>query len=260
MLRPPLFAIALAIGLGFSAAQRVHAQVGATVRLNTGELRLQNLSTENFTLVAYSVNFPTDELRVAEWVFITGNSDASGDGSFDASGNWTLISPSALQSSLPDFADELTEGALGGGGVLAPEERLYLGRVWDTSTDQLVSVRVATDGQPSFDIPVTYIQPGDYDESGVVDQDDYTLWRESFGLTGSGLLADGNGDEVVNIADFTTWRDNLGAVSPPVVALASSAIALGPSTVVPEPKALMVALISVAILVAVGRKPRHSCC
>lgn len=242
MLRPPLSAIVLTVGLLFCVATApLYAQLAATIRLNTGDLRLQNLGTEDFTLVAYSVNFPTDELRVSEWVFIAGNSDASGDASFDPSGVWTLIEPSALQGPLPDFSDELTEGALGGGGILSAGERLYLGKVWDTSTEQLVSVRVAADSQPLFDIPVTYIQPGDYDESGVVDQNDYTLWRQSFGLAGSGLLADGNDDQLVNIADYTVWRDNLGATSPPASILAASPLAAVTPTTIPEPATATIA-------------------
>lgn len=51
--------------------------------------------------------------------------------------------------------------------------------------------------------------PGDYNSDGLVDQDDYTVWRESFGFD-SDLSADGNGDFVIDAADYTVWRDNLG--------------------------------------------------
>ena len=58
---------------------------------------------------------------------------------------------------------------------------------------------------------VRYINPiaGDYDIDGDVDQDDYAVWRSSFG---SNLLlaADGNGNGIVDVADYTVWRDNLG--------------------------------------------------
>lgn len=52
---------------------------------------------------------------------------------------------------------------------------------------------------------------GDYDWSGVVDADDYSVWKSEFGSTESS--ADGNGDSVVNLADYTIWRDNLGAAA-----------------------------------------------
>ncbi|TWT33546.1 Serpin (serine protease inhibitor) [Posidoniimonas corsicana] len=54
---------------------------------------------------------------------------------------------------------------------------------------------------------------GDFDNSGVVDQADYALWRSSYGQTGSRLQADGNGDGRVDSADYTVWRDNLGATA-----------------------------------------------
>jgi cytochrome c peroxidase len=52
--------------------------------------------------------------------------------------------------------------------------------------------------------------PGDYDGNGIVGQDDYTVWSQSFG-SATLLSADGNGDGVVNAADYTIWRDNFGA-------------------------------------------------
>ncbi|MGI9457172.1 MAG: dockerin type I domain-containing protein, partial [Aeoliella sp.] len=55
--------------------------------------------------------------------------------------------------------------------------------------------------------------PGDYDRSGTVDAGDFTIWKESYGQTGLGMAADGNGDGVVNAADMTIWRNNLGASS-----------------------------------------------
>ena len=56
--------------------------------------------------------------------------------------------------------------------------------------------------------------PGDYDRNTVVEFNDYTVWKNTFGSTvvpGSG--ADGNGDAVVNAADYSIWRNNLPAGS-----------------------------------------------
>jgi hypothetical protein len=53
---------------------------------------------------------------------------------------------------------------------------------------------------------------GDYNGNGIVNQDDYSVWRSTIGafmFAGSG--ADGNGNGVVDPADYTVWRDNLGA-------------------------------------------------
>ncbi|QDU86815.1 PA14 domain protein [Pirellulimonas nuda] len=61
--------------------------------------------------------------------------------------------------------------------------------------------------------------PGDYDHSGTVDAQDYTVWRTDFGRSDK-LDADGNQDGVVDAADYSVWRDNLGQT---VLALAASA-------------------------------------
>ncbi len=82
---------------------------------------------------------------------------------------------------------------------------------------------------------VRYINPlvGDYNIDGVVDQNDYTVWSQSYG---SNLLlaADGNGDGRVDAADYTVWRDafasfasmsspaNSEAVNPAIDALSAA--------------------------------------
>ena len=53
---------------------------------------------------------------------------------------------------------------------------------------------------------------GDYDLSGVVEQDDYAVWKNAFGST-TAAVVDGNGDGTVNAADYVVWRDKLGATA-----------------------------------------------
>ena len=49
--------------------------------------------------------------------------------------------------------------------------------------------------------------PGDYDQNGVVEQNDYVVWSSLYGTNNAS--ADGNGDGLVDGADYTIWRDNL---------------------------------------------------
>jgi hypothetical protein len=65
---------------------------------------------------------------------------------------------------------------------------------------------------------------GDYDRNGVVNQQDYQRWRESYGLSvPPGMGADGNGNGTVDTADFVLWRRGIAA-SPPAALTASAAV------------------------------------
>jgi hypothetical protein len=51
----------------------------------------------------------------------------------------------------------------------------------------------------------------DYNSDGVVDAGDYSVWRDSLGMTGVSLSADGNGDGVVDQKDYSHWKSYFGA-------------------------------------------------
>lgn len=71
---------------------------------------------------------------------------------------------------------------------------------------------------------------GDYNDDGIVDAADYTLWRDTLGNSvTAGEGADGNGNGIVDPADYTEWANNYGAVAP-AAAFASA---------VPEPTSLL---------------------
>jgi hypothetical protein len=58
--------------------------------------------------------------------------------------------------------------------------------------------------------------PGDYDQSGVVNSDDYTEWRAHFGeVADDAQSVDGNGNGSIDAADYIVWRKNLGRIAPP---------------------------------------------
>lgn len=83
---------------------------------------------------------------------------------------------------------------------------------------------------------------GDYNANGVVDAADYTVWRDSLGMTGPGLPADSNRDGIIDIVDYLAWRVNFGAIAPG-----------SGSGNVPEPSAGWI-LLSVATISAMGRR------
>lgn len=93
---------------------------------------------------------------------------------------------------------------------------------------------------------VRYWQPaapgieGDFNGDGEVDAADYTLWRDTYGQTGSGLPADANGDQTVNHLDWQVWRDAYGSSAP--------------AAFVPEPTAGALAVSLSAVAVSATRR------
>lgn len=63
---------------------------------------------------------------------------------------------------------------------------------------------------------------GDYNEDGVVNAADYTVWRDAEGVIGD-HPADGDNDGFVNDADYDYWRLNYGATAPVVAQIAEAA-------------------------------------
>lgn len=88
--------------------------------------------------------------------------------------------------------------------------------------------------------------PGDYNLDGTVDIVDYNLWRDSLGETGTGLAADGDGNDVIDQADYDIWKLNFGN---------STSLTLADShnpQAVPEPATAML-LLSLFAVVVVSR-------
>jgi uncharacterized lipoprotein YddW (UPF0748 family) len=81
----------------------------------------------------------------------------------------------------------------------------------------------------------------DFNDDGVVDAADYTVWADTVGST-TDFRADANGDRLVNAVDYNLWSANYGRSY------------VGTSTAIPEP--VTMALAAVAIAAAGGRTRR----
>jgi hypothetical protein len=113
--------------------------------------------------------------------------------------------PTLTHALLPDSPaiDTGDPAAVAGvGGVAAhdqrgaPFTRVYGGRIDIGAVEKL---------------PVGFL-PGDYNNNGVVDTGDYTVWRDTLSST-TDTRADGNGDAVVDALDYAVWQSNFGATS-----------------------------------------------
>lgn len=91
--------------------------------------------------------------------------------------------------------------------------------------------------------------PGDYNDDGLVDAADYTVWRDTLGDEVN-LRADGNNDGLVDPEDLDIWKSNYGR--------ASSQGSMALRTVVPEPSACVVAALAIVLIVP-GSISRCTC-
>lgn len=76
---------------------------------------------------------------------------------------------------------------------------------------------------------------GDFDESGTVDIDDYTVWKSGFGI-------------VYDAADYTIWRNNLGA--------SNMGVGIG-SVAIPEPSTVISTVLCLGLLIGTGGRRRN---
>jgi len=95
-------------------------------------------------------------------------------------------------------------------------------------------------------IVVAPVLVGDFNRNGVVDVADYAVWRDSLGMMGSGLAADGNGDQKVNQFDYEIWKANFGTT-------ADQGESPGRSASVPESSTVLLIVVGGLIAAAVCR-------
>lgn len=99
---------------------------------------------------------------------------------------------------------------------------VMLGSVDFGITLNITSIRI----EATVTLSGVNFQPGDYDQNGVVDPDDYALWDSVYGsIIDTG--ADGNDDGVIDAADYTIWRDAFDSPNDAVAAPEPSALAAG---------------------------------
>lgn len=91
---------------------------------------------------------------------------------------------------------------------------------------------------------------GDYNQNGIVDAADYTVWRDTLGQMGAGLVADGDGSGTVDAADYDVWKTNFGVQA---AGAAGSSVAEG----VPEPAAWLLIAVGSLVGAFVARRPAH---
>jgi hypothetical protein len=117
-----------------------------------------------------------------------------------------------------------------------------------TSTDTGVLSGAAGDFAAYLQFDVVHLTSGvegDYNDDGVVNAADYTVWRNN-----GTLLNEGVSPNVIDIADYLFWKERFGATTP---SGAGSAASVTSFVAVPEPTSIVPLLAGLATLM-VGRK------
>jgi hypothetical protein len=92
--------------------------------------------------------------------------------------------------------------------------------------------------------------PGDFNNNGVVDAADYTIWRDTLGQTGEGLDADFDNSNSIDEVDYVAWRDHFGQNRFTVGSGSGSAAAVA------EPSSLFIALLAAGPALLLRRRRR----
>jgi len=86
---------------------------------------------------------------------------------------------------------------------------------------------------------------GDYNDDGIVNAADYTVWRNNLGGDAAALAhRDPNNAGVVSQADYDSWKANFGMVA------GAGAASLAGNSSVPEPTGIVLAIMSMGLLAA----------
>ena len=130
------------------------------------------------------------------------------------------VANSRVGSGVTQIGDEAIDNML---DYMEANEDVWLGWTWWAAGPWYTSYQFSLEpdnlGQPNqsdraalsvLDDHFATLLPGDFNFDGMVDAADYTVWRDSIGLTGAGLDADSNIDGRVDDLDYAVWKANFG--------------------------------------------------
>lgn len=207
---------------------------------STGFARLKNDSPGNITIDSYSI-------------LSTGAALLTGGFNDVATPNLTATFSTA--SAISELATDPISPL-----VIATNTTYNLGTIFNTAMpEEGISLEFTTSSQNILYNGVVRFEEaaagvlGDYNDNGVVDAADYTLWRNNLGGVPTALLRrdPSNAANIINAADYTFWKSRFGATT-------GSGIGSLAAGNVPEPSTALM-LLGMAVLVPVAqRKARLS--
>jgi hypothetical protein len=195
----------------------------------SGLARLENTSPFAVAIDGYTITSASQSLEPTVWESLQDQA-ASG-------GQWSEANPTAAR---------LSELQSGGETPLASGASLEMGQLFDAvdgDQDLVFDFLLAGDSAALRGV-VLYADvrlTGDYNDDGIVDAADYSVWRDSLGQAAdSGSGADGDRDGSITMADYDVWKANFGR--------SLSAGGTGSLSSVPEPATVLLMLLGTAAL------------
>ena len=185
-----------------------------------GKARIRNESNADVTFDYYRAESTNGSLLTSNFNGTTGWRSLDDQG-LDSVG--AGIGESWDEVTAASSANRLVEQYLLGETTLSPGESVSLGAPINPAilNNQLNSLAFRFGGpayegeglgQVKFESIGALI--GDYNDNGVVDAADYTVWRDKLGAAGSTLGANrdpANGSGPVSAADYNSWKANFGS-------------------------------------------------
>jgi hypothetical protein len=208
-----------------------------------GDSFLRNTSQTSVQLDVYQVQSAMGRLSPTNW-------NSLDEQNVDGNGTW-LEALNNTANQVAEFNASFTTPYL----TLDPGEMYNLGKVYTGGAQDLV-FQFQMAGQPTLTQGVVIYEEfvpsvgldGDYNDDGVVDAVDYTVWRNN--------LNDPNEDDInnngdgggVGPSDYTFWKQNYGNTAP-----GAGSGGLGGAASVPEPSGLLLLVVAIVGLGADSR-------
>jgi hypothetical protein len=154
------------------------------INVVTGALTLRNPTANPIALSSYRITSESGSISTSGWDPVSTGTPVPGFPQGDGSGNGWEVAPNPS-------GNEIVEWNLQGESTLAAGASISLGNAFRTS---------ATSGV------------GDYNDNGLVDAADYVVWRDTLNQNvAPGTGADGDNSGVIDQNDLSLWRANFGA-------------------------------------------------
>jgi hypothetical protein len=206
-----------------------------------GMASLRNVTNFSQEIEAYRISSTGSPLQPGTWSSLA---DQNAD-----DGTWLESTQSG--------ASALIEVQEGGTTRFSKADLYGLGKILNTGfTPSGITFEYLLAGEEAFTAgavvfgPMPALPPdfGDYNDDGVVDAADYTVWRDNLGQSESGLLAGNGNGGVIDQSDYDLWKQNFGNV---YTNSGAGAIA---TAAVPEPRAFTLVSLAIGIISVLGRR------